>query len=257
MKLRLATLALVSAVALCAADALPLFNATLTVGKEHRFVLIDAAGKTSSFLNLGESFDGYKLKAYDPKSGELSLERDGTVSRVTLVADASPLNAPMTPTRATIADADAVLTAMNFEQMMEKTMVGVRKQQKTMVDQMMGKMTPPGADRDAIVAMQNKVIDEMMSAMNFSEVKGEIAKIYSDVFSKEELSGLAGFFNSTAGKAYSEKQPEIMEKMNAVMMPRMMAVMPKVQQMMKDFAVEQKARREAAATSGASPAPKP
>ena len=54
MKLRLAFLVLLSGLVLRGADALPLFNATLTVGKEHRFVLIDSAGKASSFLGIGD-----------------------------------------------------------------------------------------------------------------------------------------------------------------------------------------------------------
>jgi hypothetical protein len=81
MKLRIMFLALASAIALRAAESLPQFNATLTVGKEHRFVLVDAQGKASSFLNLGESFGGYKLKAYDAKTTTLDLERDGKIRR--------------------------------------------------------------------------------------------------------------------------------------------------------------------------------
>ena len=77
MKLRLALIALSSAVVLRAADTLPIFNATLTTGNEHRFVLVDAEGKASSFLKVGESFAGYKLEAYDPKEAVLDLERGG------------------------------------------------------------------------------------------------------------------------------------------------------------------------------------
>src|SRR5687768_181572 len=105
MKLRLTLLAFVSAIALRAADTLPLFNATLTVGKEHRFVLVDANGKPSSFLRLGEKFDGYTLKNYDAKAGALELERDGKVSRVMLVADAAVTDGPALALPATIEDA--------------------------------------------------------------------------------------------------------------------------------------------------------
>src|SRR5687768_13155499 len=105
MTLRLTLLALASAIALRAADALPLFNATLTVGKEHRFVLVDATGKASSFLRLGEKFDGYTLKSYDAKEGALELERDGKTSRVMLVADAAVTDGPALALPATIEDA--------------------------------------------------------------------------------------------------------------------------------------------------------
>ena len=63
MKPRLALLALFVAVAVAAraADAAPLFNALLSIGKDSRFVLVDAAGKTSGFLALGQSFAGYNV----------------------------------------------------------------------------------------------------------------------------------------------------------------------------------------------------
>jgi hypothetical protein len=53
MKFRLTLLALFSALAVRAADALPQFNATLTVGKEHRFVLVHANAKPTAFHPLG------------------------------------------------------------------------------------------------------------------------------------------------------------------------------------------------------------
>jgi uncharacterized protein len=252
MKLPLALLALVFAVALRAADSPPLFNAILTVGKEHRFVLLDADGKASSFLNLGDSFGGYKLKAFDAKAGVLELDRDGRTSRVTLMSDAAIASAPAAKIPGTIADATAVLNAMNFEKMMDRTMAGVKKQQAAMMEKMTGQMAGPAADREAVVAFQKKIVDEMMSAMSGADMKDDVAKVYSEIFTKDELQNLAGFFNSPIGQAYADKQPIIAEKMNEVMMPRMMAVMPKVQQMAKDFAAEQKAKK--AAAGGAAPA---
>jgi hypothetical protein len=259
MNLRYILFALLCAVSLRAADALPVFNATLTMGKESRFVLVNAAGKTSSFLGLGETFDGYKLKSYDAKSGVLEVERDGKVSRLTIVADAAVKNAP-TVTRATIEDATAVLNAMNFEQMMDKTMAGAKKQQAAMVDKMMGQMGGPGVDREAVVEFQKKVMNEMMSAVTGADMKNDMARVYSDVFTKEELQQLGAFYASPLGQAFSDKQPVLAEKMNEVMMPRMMAVMPKVQQMAKEFQMQQKAKRDAAGTPAtpppAGPAPK-
>ncbi len=257
-KLLTLLLAFYAATSLSAADQVPLFNATLTMGKEHRFVLINAAGKTSSFLQLGQSFEGYKLKSYDAKAGTLELERDGTAVKVTLVSDATTTNAPLT-TPATLADATAVLNAMNFEQMLDKTMVGMRKQQAAGMGQMMNRMLPPQADaetKDAIVAFQKKIMDEMMSGVSGADLKNDVAKIYAETFTKEELRDISGFYQSPIGKTFSDKQPELAEKMNGLMMGKMMGAMPKVQQMMRDFGTEMQARKAAAAGAPA-PAPTP
>lgn len=257
-------LAALTTTAAFAADVMPAFNATLTVGKQSRFVLLGADGKASSWLSVGDIFEGYTIKSYDAKASALELEKDGKVSRISLAADATIGSAAAASTPATLADATAVLDKMNFEQMMEKTLAGVKKQQLALVDRIVGQMAKPGVDREALVDFQKRMVDTLMSALNASEMKGDIAKVYSEVFSKEELDGLGNFYSSPLGQTFSDKQPQLMEKMNQVMMPRMMAVMPKVQQMTQQFAMEQQARQAAAAAAAApaapaapAPAPKP
>ena len=256
MSLRLTLLALASAIALRAADALPLFNATLTVGKDHRFVLVDATGKASSFLRLGEKFDGYTLKAYDPKTGALELERDGKVSRVTLVADAAVGSGgavPMPTMPATLADANTVLNKMRFEEMMDRVIAQQRKAMAGSFEQGSARMIAQGADKQEVAAHQKKVMDEIMSAMEPQLLKEEMAKIYSEVFTKSELDGMAAFYSTPLGEAISTKQPDVQEKLGAVIQKRMMDIMPRVQQMGREFAAQQKAKREAA--GGAVPNP--
>lgn len=248
-----------SAAVAFAADVVPAFNATLTVGKESRFVLLGGDGKASEWLKVGDAFQGYTVKAYDAKAAALDLEKDGAVTRVALAADAAVGHgAPMTP--ATIADATAVLDTMHFEQMLDKTLVGVKKQQVAMLDRMVGQMGIPAADRDDVVAFQKKLVNEMMSSISGAELKGDVAKVYSEVFSKEELDNLSSFYSSPIGQAFADKQPVLAEKMQQVMIPRMMAVMPKVQQMTQEFAAQQKAKQAAAAAAPVktdAPAPMP
>lgn len=247
-------LAMMAALASFAADGVPLFNATLTVGKEHRFVLVSEAGKVSSFLRLGESFDGYLLKEYDAPTGTLALERGGRVTRVTLVTDAAIVGGqPATP--ATLADADAVMTAMNFDVMMEKMLAQSKKAQLGMVDQIMGQVTRSETDKQAAMALQTRLMEELLGVLRPEELKADMAKIYSQLFSKEELNALAAFYTTPIGQKLNERQPEVQEKLNAVIMPRMMAVMPKIKQITQEFAAEQRAKR--AAAGGAAPPPAP
>lgn len=254
MKLRLTLLALASAVALRAADTLALFNATLTVGKEHRFVLVDANGKASSFLSLGESFAGYKLKAYDPKSGVLEIEKDGKVSSVTLVADAAVTHAAAA-IPATMADAQAVVSKMRFEEMMDRAMEGQRKMLANQFQRMSAQMTAQGADAAEVAAFQKKITDEIFGALDPKGLKDDVTKIYSEVFTKQELDQLSAFYSTPVGEMLTSKQPDVQEKLGAVIQAKMMEVMPRVQQMGRDFSLAQKAKREAAGgSSSAAPA---
>lgn len=255
MKLRLVLLAIASAVALRAADALPLFNATLTMGREHRFVLIDPAGKTSPFLSLGETFAGYTLKAYEAKTGVLELERDGKVSRLTLVADAATANAPAAPTPATIADAEAVLNKMHFEEMLER---GIAQQKKAVLSQFQqvgARMVSQGADPADVAVFQKKIAEEILGVLDAKKLRADVSKIYSETFTKEELDSIAAFYSTPLGEMMASKLPTTQEKLGAVIQSRMSEVIPKVQQMGAEFAMSQKAKREAG--GGAPVAPKP
>jgi hypothetical protein len=252
MKVYLVLFTFVAAVTLTAAEAPPLFNATLTVGKEHRFVLVDAHGKASSFLRLGEKFDGYTLKSYDARDGALELERDGKISRVTLVADAAVTGGPAAALPATIEDAKAVLNKVRFEEMMERVSAQQRKAIGASFEQAASRMTAQGADKEEVVALQKKMMEELMSAMDPKRLKEDAAKIYSEVFTKQELDEMAAFFSTPLGEAMAAKNPEVQEKLGAVIQARMMEIMPRVQQMGRDFAAQQKAKKEAAA-GGAAP----
>jgi hypothetical protein len=256
MKLRLALITLLSAVLLRAAEAVPLFNATLTVGKEHRFVLVDAEGKTSSFLTLGESFAGYKLKAYDVKTGVLELERDGKVTKVTLVADAAIGNgpAPAAALPATITDAEGVLNKMHFEEMMERAMAGQKKAMTTQFERMFKPLIDRGGDPQDVAAFQKAMIDEVSKVLDAKELKNDIAKVYSEVFSKQELEQIAAFYSTPTGEMLAAKQPVVQEKFGAVMQAKTMEMMPRLQKMGQEFAQQQKTKMQA---GGATPPPAP
>jgi hypothetical protein len=255
MKTRIALFAFLFAVSLQAADSVPLFNATLSMGKEHRFVLVDGLGKTSSFLALGEVFAGYKLKNYDPKIGVLELERDGRVYRVTLVADAAVKDAPPPPIPATIADAEAVLNKMHFEEMMERALAQQKKMMAGQFQQLAARMTAQGVDPAEAAEFQRKLSDEVLTVLDAKRLKTDVTKIYSEVFTKQELDQLGAFFTTPLGEMLSAKQPEVQEKLGTVIQGRMAEVMPRVQQMGAEFAAAQKAKRESA--GGAVPAPAP
>jgi hypothetical protein len=254
MKLRLGLLSLLTAAMVYAADALPQFNATLTVGKDHRFVLIDATGKTSSFLSLGESFAGYVLKAYDAKTGTLDLERDGKISRVTLVADAATVNGPGAPIPATVADAEAVLNKIHFEDMMERAMDKQKKMIAGQFQQVAARMTAQGVDPAEAAAFQKKMADEVLGVLDPKTLKKDVSKIYSEVFTKQELDQISAFYSTPLGEMLSAKQPEVQDKLGAVITTRMAEVMPKVQKMSVEFATAQKAKLTAGGGAPAVPA---
>jgi hypothetical protein len=227
------------------------FNAVVTTGHDVRFVLISATGQSSGWIRLGDTFDGAVLKSFDPATSTLQIEENGKAEKLLLVADAAVKDAPLASatTRATLADAENVLQAMRFEELMAKMLEQQKKQMRGMAQQMAAQMKTPGVNNDEMVAFQQKVMDEVMGALNIDELKKDMAHIYTDVFTKDELEAQTAFYLTPAGQSLVSKTPEVQARLQAVLAPRVQAVMPKVMQMAQQFRAEQQAKAPAAPAS--------
>jgi hypothetical protein len=110
-------------------------------------------------------------------------------------------------------------------------------------------------DADKIAERQKKVQDALYAAMDPATMKEDFAQIYSDVFTKEELAGIADFYDTPSGQAMISKMPEIQQKTMQVIMPRVMQAMAQVQQSMGPAAPSGGVQPAAAAApAGSAPA---
>ncbi len=254
--LLIAALALSLSNGLRAAEALPVFNATLAMGRETRFLLQGIAGKTSPWLKVGDSFDGYVVKAYDAKAAALDLERDGKVARITLVSEGSVTNAPAAPTPATLADATALMNKIHLEDVLERAVSQQRKMIGASVGSI-GKNFPNAAPED-VATLEKNIMDMVNASLDPVKMKEDVTKIYSETFSKDELDQISAFYDTPFGQVMLAKQPEVQAKMQTAMMQSAGQIGPKIQKMARDFAIEQKTKMSGgAAPAPAAPAPKP
>lgn len=219
----------------------PELRGMLVAGGGRQFALAIPGGE-SAWAEVGGRFAGWTLKEYRAESDELVLVRDG---RETVLKLASSKIGERVSTKATVADAEAVLDKMRFAEMFAR----IFEQQKQAAIGMMQKMTggAKGVNPEALAAFQTKVMDVMFAELSPEGMKADVAKLYSDVFTKEELRGLADFYSTDAGRAMIDKQPEVSRRMNEIMLPRIMAAMPKVQKLAAEFAKEQAAAAKPAA----------
>jgi hypothetical protein len=65
-------------------------------------------------------------------------------------------------------------------------------------------------------------------------MRQDFARIFTEVYTPDELRGMADFYDTAAGKAWAAKQPEVQQKLMQVMMPRVMAGMPAAQKIAAD-----------------------
>ncbi len=245
MYLKSLLISLLIATAAPAADNIPLFNAVLTMGQEHRFVLTTPAGASSSWLRLGEAWQGYTLKSFDEKNGVLELTSPAGTHAVRLVHAAigeAPLATP-----ATLADAEEMLKSMRFDEMMAKIMEQQKQAMLPMLQQSAARARVPEEHRERFMELQAKILDETFSVMGGPEMRAAVADIYSEVFSREELAAMGAFHSTPAGQSMIDKQPAVQQRMMEVMMKQMAEIGPRMQQMTQAFRAEIAAQQPAPA----------
>ena len=95
------------------------------------------------------------------------------------------------------------------------------------------------ADEQAILdKQQEKIVAIMKEELSWSKLKPGFVKIYQDTFTQEEVDGLIAFYQSPAGKALVEKQPELMKNSMLMMQQKMGPLMQKIQAMAQETAKE-------------------
>ncbi len=229
---------------------LPQFRSVLIDGQAPMFSLADATG-SGRWVKVGESFEGWKIESFDAATQVLTVSQNGKTQELSLIAarldDAAAAGA-------TVAEADAMLQKMRFEEMIQKTLEAQQEAMAKSMGSMMGDKIPE-AERARMVEFQRKIMAVMFEEMDVPGMRQDVARIYADNFSSAELKAQSDFYSTPAGQAMIDKQPVIQEQMTALMMPRMMKAMPKIQAMSQEFARENAAAKaKPAAPTPATPA---
>lgn len=252
-----AALVATSTAAAFAAESAPLtFNGVLTLSNAQHFGLVNDGATRTGWVKLGDEFDGYTLKSYDAASKTLTLEKGGKTYTVVLADSKFDGSAKtVAGTKATIADAEAVFASMQMEDMLGKVLEKQLAAQNKMITDGMEKQLGGKIDEGDKAAFQKKMAEAMIEAINPEQMKNDMVQLYAENFTKEELSAMAAFNSTPAGKAMIEKQPAIQGRIQELMMPRLMAAMPKIGQIGKEFGEQQKAKMKAQADQKATSAP--
>jgi hypothetical protein len=229
-------LALLAAPSAPAAE-LPQFRSILIDGQSRLFSLADNTG-SGRWLALGESFEDWKLESFDPATQTLTLSRAGATRQLTLDSALTR----EADTKGTVADADALLQRMRFDELLESSL---RVQQEAMaksMGQMLGQNATE-AERAQFVAFQQRLMELMFREMDLPGLRQDLAKIYADTFTAAEIKAQADFYSTPAGQSLIDKQPVIQQRMTEIILPRTMKAMPKIQALAAEFAAEQAAAR--------------
>jgi hypothetical protein len=138
--------------------------------------------------------------------------------------------------------ADAVLKAMHYDEMMDKAVDQQKQASLAYTRQMLAKMNLPGTSPQDLKAFEEKAMDAAWAGLNPKDIHANAVRVYDQVFTTDELVAIADFYNSPIGQSITAKQPQVQQKIMAGLRQQMMQVMPKIQQMTRDFSAKQQAK---------------
>ncbi len=118
-------------------------------------------------------------------------------------------------------------------------------------EQEVRKFDDPAKYRPDFTKMQDKVFGLLSSRLQWQKLKPQFAQVYSDTFSTDELSGIAGFYKSPAGQASINKMPSLIQKCSQIGQQQMAGAGPEIQKMMTDFMDDLKKRSQASKPAAA------
>lgn len=240
-------LALTASLALLAATthaaestALPELRGILATGKAHRFALVSPGGDQSRWCGLGDSFAGWKLEEFRAATNALVLSQ--ATHRVTVALRTGTTaegEAAVAATKATVAEADALLGQMQFDAMWDAIVV---EQKKGIVaalrQQAAADFKRAGLRQEEVDTLLGQMGDAVVAGLQSDAMRQDFARIYADVYTKDELAGVAAFHATAAGEAWNRKQPEVQQRLMQVLMPRVMQGMPAAQKLAADYVRE-------------------
>jgi len=91
------------------------------------------------------------------------------------------------------------------------------------------------ATQAALSDFQKKLVAVLEPEVGWKAIEPEYVKQYADAFTDEELDAILAYYKSPAGTAFLTKLPGIDKQINEAVHTRVVALQPKVNQMLTEF----------------------
>lgn len=82
--------------------------------------------------------------------------------------------------------------------------------------------------------LQAKILALVKARMSWDVMRGEFVRIYSDLFSDDEINGISAFYESPAGRAMLEKMPQLTTRATAFAQSQMADLLPEIQRITQE-----------------------
>jgi hypothetical protein len=96
----------------------------------------------------------------------------------------------------------------------------------------------------AAVQTVDKIMAQLQERMSWARMEPEYARLYDEVYSGEEISGILAFYKSAAGQAFVKKMPLLMSKSIEMAQRQMADLMPEIQRIAEEAARNSKSEEK-------------
>ena len=124
---------------------------------------------------------------------------------------------------------EQLLSAMNAD----ATVNQILDQIKTMA----ASQIPAGATPEQAAKAQEtqaRILDLVRSRISWEKMRPEYVKMYSEIFSDEEISGMLAFYQSPAGRGMLQKMPLVIKQSLEIAQARMAELSPEIERIVRE-----------------------
>lgn len=152
------------------------------------------------------------------------------------VASAGALTFLVFPARAQestkAAHIEELLKVSNMESLSQQVYTQIRVMTSKQLDSI------AGSEKTKAEAAQraDRLLAQIQDRFSWDKMKPEYVRLYDEVYSDAEITGILAFYESPAGQAYLTRMPQLMAKSMEMAQSRMADVMPEIQRIAKEAA---------------------
>jgi hypothetical protein len=153
-----------------------------------------------------------------------------------LLLIALPLSVVWAQEPAQSATAEKLLLLLNTDEMVDQ----IFEQMKQVLVKELPTMNLSQEQMPIMEKYLSKQFDLIQSEMSWEKMKDDYISVYTSTFTEEELSELVKFYESPAGRKFSEKLPMLMQQSMAIGQKQMQKILPKLQELQQEMLTELK-----------------
>ncbi len=128
--------------------------------------------------------------------------------------------------------AEEIMKLTDVKKMMDQ----FKFQMQQMQFQMMEQVDISEKYKGKAIEFQSKIQEMIFNELSWDKMKSEYVKLFTDVYTIDELRGIAQFYKSPIGQSLIKKQPIIFQKSMMISQSKMQNLIPKLKKMTEGFA---------------------